>query len=51
MATILTNHDRRAWFCQACPTPSPNAATHLHLIGVPQRPDSFARTFRRVHAG
>lgn len=24
---------------------------HVHLVTVPQRPDCFARTFRRVHAG
>ena len=24
---------------------------HVHLIAVPQQKDSFARTFRRVHAG
>jgi putative transposase len=23
---------------------------HVHLVAVPQRPDSFARTFRRVHS-
>jgi REP element-mobilizing transposase RayT len=24
---------------------------HVHLIAAPQQKDSFARTFRRVHAG